>query len=108
MGLEGGHFNGSLMVRTDTSCSGVVGLVAHVAVASEGPDGVDTLAVFAQVGHHQALVDVWEIFKKADTYILYTYIEIDIKHGRHLTHPNIKPSRWAHCLIEPFYMTLGG
>jgi hypothetical protein len=50
------------MVRTDTSCSSVVGLVAHVAVASEGPDRVDALAVFAKVWHHQALVDVWKIF----------------------------------------------
>ena len=50
------------MDLTDTSCSSVVRLVAHIAVASEGPDRVDALAVFTKIGHHQALVDVWKIF----------------------------------------------
>lgn len=43
---------------TDAGGGGEVGLVAHVAVAAEGADGVDALAVAAQIRQHLALVDV--------------------------------------------------
>ncbi len=44
--------------RTDTgSASEVIG-VTHVAMAAEGADAVDALAVLTQVRHHLTLVDV--------------------------------------------------
>lgn len=47
------------MSRTDTGSCSEVSFVAHVTVAAEGSDGVDALAVAAQIWHHLALVDVW-------------------------------------------------
>lgn len=44
--------------RTDAGGGGEVCLVAHVAVAAEGADGVDALTVAAQIWQHLALVDV--------------------------------------------------
>lgn len=44
--------------RTDAGGSGEVRLVAHVAVAAVGADGVDALTVAAQLWQHLALIDV--------------------------------------------------
>lgn len=44
--------------RTDAGGSGEVCLVAHVAVAAEGADGVDALTVATQIWQHLALIDV--------------------------------------------------
>lgn len=44
--------------RTDAGGSGEVCLVAHVAVAAVGADGVDALTVATQLWQHLALVDV--------------------------------------------------
>lgn len=44
--------------RTDAGGGGEVCLVAHVAVAAEGADGVDALTVAAQIWQHLALIDV--------------------------------------------------
>lgn len=44
--------------RTDTGSGGEVSFVAHVAVADEGADGVDALAVPTRILQHLALVDV--------------------------------------------------
>lgn len=44
--------------RTDTGSARKVIGVTHVAMAAEGADTVDALAVLTQVGHHHTLVDV--------------------------------------------------
>lgn len=44
--------------RTDTGSGSEVSFVAHVAVAEEGADGVDALAVTTRILQHLALVDV--------------------------------------------------
>lgn len=44
--------------RTDTGSGCEVSFVAHVAVAEEGADGVDALAVTTRILQHLALVDV--------------------------------------------------
>lgn len=44
--------------HTDTGSGSEVGFVAHVAVAEEGADGVDALAVATRILQHLALVDV--------------------------------------------------
>lgn len=44
--------------RTDTGSGREVWFVAHVAVAEEGADGVDALAVTTRILQHLALVDV--------------------------------------------------
>lgn len=44
--------------HTDTGGCSEVGFVAHVTVAAEGSDGVDTLAVAARILQHLALIDV--------------------------------------------------
>lgn len=44
--------------RTDAGGGGEVSFVAHVAVAEEGADGVDALAVTTRILQHLALVDV--------------------------------------------------
>lgn len=44
--------------RTDTGSGCEVSFVAHVAVAEEGADGVDALAVPTRILQHLTLVDV--------------------------------------------------
>lgn len=44
--------------RTDAGSGCEVSFVAHVAVAEEGADGVDALAVTTRLLQHLALVDV--------------------------------------------------
>lgn len=52
------HEQGTETSRTDAGSGCEVSFVAHVAVAEEGADGVDALAVTTRILQHLALVDV--------------------------------------------------